>query len=365
MLSFLFPLIIVGLVIFGISAFIRWLIRRKKGVLEEDEDQSSQIFLSKEDAVSQFFFLLSIVFLGVTLLAFNYDFGNPVSWRIVFYIASIIGLVIAYYYKSVFPLAISLIGIIGWWGAQAAYWAETKDISMSSVFVGLMLISLILYTLGHLHEIKEKYKRFAMVYLIFGIISITGALFFLSTRVGLKFLDEISGGIEFYGEWRISISLILFVVALIGVLFYTLNRKLISTYQAIAVILLAILFCSILFTGGAGMFTDLRKGYIYSSSQLTSTGIFWAIVYNIVIFFEILGLIFSGYIRKEKRLINLGAIFLFLLILVKYFDWFFESLDKSIFFIGAGILLFVVGWFMEKGRRKIILDIKEESQTSS
>ncbi|MAF20866.1 MAG: hypothetical protein CMI55_04305 [Parcubacteria group bacterium] len=346
MLSFLFPLIIAGLVIFGIFAFVRRLVRRKRGVVEEDEDRFSQIFLSKEDAVSQFFFLLSIVFLSATLLAFNYDFGSPVSWRIILYIASILGLIIAYYYKSVLPLGLSLIGIAGWWGAQTAFWAAGKDISMSSVFVGLMLIFLILYVLGHLHEIKEKYKRFAMVYLIFGIITVIGALFFLSTQSGLEFLDELDGNVKFYGEWRISISLILFAVVLIGTLFYTLSRKLISGYQVMAVILLAILFCSILFTSGAEMFVKKR--------QLTSAGVFWAVVYNIVIFFAILGLIFSGYIRREKRLINLGAIFLFLLILVKYFDWFFQSLDKSIFFIGAGILLFVVGWFMEKGRRRVI-----------
>ena len=69
-----------------------------------------------------------------------------------------------------------------------------------------------------------------------------------------------------------------------------------------------------------------------------------------------------GYVKKEKWLINLGAAFLFMLIIVKYFDWFFTFLDKSIFFIGAGILLFIVGWLMEKGRRNILQNISTPKQ---
>lgn len=361
----MFSIITIGLVIFGIFAFIRWT-KRKREIIEEDEDRYSQVFLSKEDAVSQFLFLLSVVFLSVTLLSFNREFTDPVSWRVILYITSIIGLIIAYYYKSILVLAAGLIGIIGWWGAQTAYLATNKDIGMSSVFVGLMLISLILYVLGHLHEGKEKYKRFALVYLVFSIIAITGVLFFLSTYFGLDFLNELDGDIEFYGEWMISASLALFAVVLIGLLFYTLSRKLISGYQAIAVVLLAVLFCSILLTSGTAMFDKGGyRTYGYSASQLTDTGIFWAVVYNLVIFFEILGLIFSGYIRKEKAWVNMGAVFFFLLILVKYFDWFFDSMEKSIFFIGAGVLLFVVGWFMEKGRRMVIADIEEEGQENT
>jgi len=67
-----------------------------------------------------------------------------------------------------------------------------------------------------------------------------------------------------------------------------------------------------------------------------------------------------GYLKRENWLINLGAFFIFILIFVKYFDWFFAFLDKSIFFISAGILLFVVGWFMEKGRRYLLSTIKKE-----
>jgi uncharacterized membrane protein len=83
----------------------------------------------------------------------------------------------------------------------------------------------------------------------------------------------------------------------------------------------------------------------------------FTLIYNIAIFLELFGLIYLGYMRGETWLINFGALFLFLLIIAKYFDWFFTFLDKSIFFIGAGILFFVVGWIMERGRRYMISNI--------
>ena len=79
-----------------------------------------------------------------------------------------------------------------------------------------------------------------------------------------------------------------------------------------------------------------------------------------MLFSEIVGIIFLGYFNNKNFFINLGIVFMSILIFVKYFDWFFAFLDKSIFFIGAGTLLFVVGWFMEKGRRYMLSAIKKE-----
>jgi len=83
----LIPLIIISLIVF-------WIIRhRKKGHPSQDREWYLRFALSKEDAVSQLFLLLSFFFLGVTLLAFNRDLGDPFSWRTVLFITSVIGLV--------------------------------------------------------------------------------------------------------------------------------------------------------------------------------------------------------------------------------------------------------------------------------
>src|SRR3990167_1184689 len=360
-LSFLFwPIVIIGLIVF----FARR--RKESGHPATDKEWYLQFALSKEDAVSQFFLLLSVFFLGVTLLAFNKDLGDPFSWRTILFITSALSLVSAYYLKALYSLAFGLIAITAWWGAQAAEWIQGKYITSSAIFVGLAFVALLFYSLGHLHEKEIKWKRFALVYLVLGIISITGALFFLSSKPGLSVLGEMTKGVSFFGSWQITLSLFIFLVSLVGVALYTIAKKLVSPFEFLAVLLLTFLFGVIALLPQQSMFLQAGNSYsFYSGGQeLSSSGVLWAVIFNFAIFFELLGLIFSGYLRRETWLINLGALFLFILIIVKYFDWFFTFLDKSIFFIGAGILLFVVGWLMEKGRRNILQNISTPKQST-
>ena len=359
MLSFLiWPIVIIGFIV-----FFAWR-RKKSGHPATDKEWYLQFALSKEDAISQFFLLLSVFFLGVTLLAFNKDFGDPLSWRTILFITFALSLASAYYFKTLYSLAFGLIGIAVWWGAQGVEWIRNEDIKTSAIFVGLVFVALLFYSLGHLHEKEIKWKRFSLVYLILGIISITGILFFLSSKPGLSSLEEMTRGASFLGSWQITLSLLIFLAALVGVALYTVVKKLFSPFEFFAVLLLVFLFGAIALLPQQSLFLRAGDPYnFYSGNQeLSSSGVLWAIIFNFVVFFELLGLIFSGYLRREAWLINLGAFFLFLLIIVKYFDWFFTFLDKSIFFIGAGILLFAVGWFMEKGRHLMISNIKVQAQ---
>lgn len=351
------PLLIIGLIVYFIISAIGG--RGKKGVKEKD--WYLQLSLSKEDAVSQFFFLFSVFFLGVTLLAFNKDLGEPLSWRTILLLVSVIGLVIAYYFKVIYTLAVSLMGLAGWWSAQVVEWSQGKDIKGAALFTGLLFIVTVFYLLGRAHEKEVKFKRVSMVYSILGLIPITGALFLLSTKSGLGILEEITKGASFFSSWEITLSLFVFLIFLIGILVYTLSENLVFKFEAVAIGFLVVLFCIIALLPEQTMFLQ-QKGYygVYRDAELSSSGILWAIFFNILIFLELVGIIFLGYLKRENWLINLGVFFIFILIFVKYFDWFFTFLDKSIFFIGAGILLFVVGWFMEKGRRYLLSTIKKE-----
>lgn len=353
-----FPLI--GLIVFSIIN------RRKKIHPLQDKEWYFRIALSKEDAVSQLFLLLSFFFLSITLLSFNRDLGDPFSWHTVLFIISIIGLVSTYYFKTIYTLIFSLIGITTWWGVQITEWLQDKDIKTSVIFTSMMFIALLFYSLGHLHEKQIKFKRFALVYLLLGIITITGALFFFSIKPGIEILGNITKGASLFSSWQITLSLFISITSIIGVTLYSVSKKLISSFELIAVFIFTALFGLIALLPEQNMFIQSGSGYSsYSRSELSGSGVFWTLIFNLAVFLELLGLIFSGYLRKEGWLINLGTFFLFLLIIVKYFDWFFTFLNKSIFFIGAGILLFVVGWFMEKGRRHMLKNIKSESQQIS
>lgn len=361
MLVDLLLIVLLGPIGIIIVIFRHWSGKKKKASPKDDKDWYLSFALSKEDAVSQLFLSLSFFFLGVTLLAFNRDLGDPLSWRTILFITSAIGLAGAYYLKTIYILVFSLAGLTSWWGAQAAQWIDGKDIKTSALFAGLTFLALLLYSLGHLHEKQMKFKRFALVYLLLGIIAMTGALFFFSTKPGIGVIGEMTKGAPFFASWQLTLSLFVFLVALVGVTLYSAAQKLLSPFELLAVFALTVLFGITALLPEQTMFVQAARSYgFYSDGELSGEGVLWAVVYNCAVFFELLGLIFSGYVRRETWLINLGAVFLFLLIIVKYFDWFFTFLDKSIFFIGAGILLFVVGWFMERGRRYIISNIQAQ-----
>lgn len=342
----------------GIPVLIIYLIMRKKGG-SHPKDGSIQVFLSKEDGLSQLFLFLSTLFLDVTLIAINRDLGDHLSAQTLILISTVIGLAIAYLFRSVLPLIINLLGISSWWVVQGIMWVHSGGIKPYSIVVGLLFIALIFYLIGYVHARNIQHKRFSVVYLVLGIMAITGYLFILSTKPGLELLSYLHEGKIIFNSWQITVSLVLLMLATIGLNTYLIIKKQLFPAEAGFVFMIALLFGISVFLPDQTIFIQKANHFGYSlNKEFSSTGIVWAIIFNLAIFFELLGLIFSGYARREEWLINLGVFFLFFLIVVKYFDWFFSFLDKSLFFIGAGLLLFGIGWFMEKGRRQIISNLK-------
>lgn len=228
--------LIIGLIVYFIISAIRGVI--KKGVKEKD--WYLQFFLSKEHTVSQFFFLFSVFFLGVTLLAFNKDLGEPLSWHTILLLVSAIGLVIAYYFKVIYTLTVSLVGLT-----------------------------------------------------VLGLIPITGALFFLSTKSGLSTLEDMTKGAFFFSSWEIIFSLFVFLIFLVGGSVYTLSRKLVFKSKVAAILFLVVLFGIIALLPEQTTFLKTNGYYgFYKSSELSITGILWGIFFNILIFLELVGIIF-------------------------------------------------------------------------
>jgi len=357
------PLLLVFFVIrFALGIF------RHRGGASASSEWHLMVANSREDAVSQALFLLSFLFLGITLLRVNQELDYLFDWQTILLISSLVGLGGAYWLKNVYLLAGSLIGLTSWWAVQAALWASERagDIAPSSIAIvsGIGLITLLLYALGRLHEWFPKAKRFALTYLILGLIPVTALLFFLSTGIGLEALEDMTDGVSMLNTWQILFSFVVIGIALIATLTVITIKRLVYPGELAALIVLAALLGSIAFLPAQ---TLVAKGSSYSYSRtLTSTGIIWASIFNIALLAELVGIVFMGYARRATWLINLGALALFIFIFIKYFDWFFSYMNKSIFFIGAGVLLFALGWLMERGRRRMIATLKStENQPST
>ena len=350
----LVPLLTVGLVFYGIVRLFR---RHRETNTLQRSDWHLQVSLDGTDSLSKLFLTLAVFFLLVTLLAFNRDTASPFAINTVVLVASIVGIATAYGAHATYALPFSIVGIIAWWLVEARNLieqAEGKGVAMLSFMV---LVSLLLYVVGALHSQVRPMLRLSLIYKVLGLVSVTVILFVLSSQPGLSMFSTLLKGSSVLNLWFITISLILLAIALITTSVYTVSKRSLSIYELVFVLIIAALAASLVFMPTLSIMSK-ESAYdlfdFYGTQQLTSDGVVWAAIFNACVFIELVGMIFIGYFRKESWYVNYGAIFLFIFIAIKYFDWFFQFLDKSVFFITAGILLLILGWGMEKGRRYVI-----------
>jgi uncharacterized membrane protein len=78
------------------------------------------------------------------------------------------------------------------------------------------------------------------------------------------------------------------------------------------------------------------------------------IVVNLVVFAGLVWLIVAGYRQGDRFQVNAAFVGFALGMLALYFNHFWTLMDRSIFFMGGGALLFVGGYLLERQRRRLI-----------
>lgn len=352
---FIGPVGIIGVIVF----FVIWHKMRKEGMTLHAKDRRAlRVFLSKEDVVSQLFFAFSLFFLTATLFAFNRELDHPLSDVALTLISSLIALGVSYAFRVLVAFPFALAGLVTWWVIKGGEWVSQKDIQGMALFTSLVLLAFIFYLLGHIHRKWDTVKRFSAFYFVGGAAFITISLFVFSSRYGLVGFEELLKGNPFWHSWQITLALFVLAVSLAGALLYTWKKKMLSGAEMGGIILLSLLFLAMLFFPDQTLF-DSRS---HSSLTFSLSGILWAILFNLLIFTELAGMIYEGYKRREVWLINLGTFLLIPFILIKYIDQFFSLLQKSLFFMGAGVLFLVVGFLMERSRRYLIATVEGQKE---
>lgn len=319
-------------------------------------DPVLRIALSKDDFIAQAYGVLGCGLLGIFLYNINLRAGGVISWITIIFTTSVLTLIYGYYNKLVVVTSLGLISLLVWLGAYGGEFAYNAQTQPLAVGVLLVLLGGLIYILGSFHRSNPKMIRFTNAYSILSLILITAVLFFISNQEGLRVLQSALEGKPFYGSFGISLILLI-QLALAGIgIAWSLKHKSMSLMETVASSALIIFFLSFLFyPSNLEFFPSYRNYYVpYSGTNLTSAGILTSLLYNIMLLIFLVGIIYSGYIKQESWRVNFGAWLLFLLIIVKYFDWFYSFMDKSIFFIGAGLILFVVGYSMEKARKRVL-----------
>ncbi|HHX58179.1 MAG TPA: DUF2157 domain-containing protein [Candidatus Moranbacteria bacterium] len=310
--------------------------------------------------MSELFFMLTIAFVGVFILLSGYVLGIGYIGGGALFIAMLIGFLIAYYFDSITTLFMAMFLVMSWWMFKASFWLDEAGVHEFAKFIGLWLIGSLGYIFARL--VMRKKEFFSKALFIFSVPIIIFYILVLSTESGVMAIESLMEGDSIFNSWKLMIVLTGLLFAVVGLSVYSLSKKLIVLVE----VALLIVFSFLLFFLGLLPELEFFKSNYDSVTasykaglSLSAAGIAFLVLTNIILFSIFLGAVFIGYKQKNQTLVNIGLSLIFVFAVIKYFNFFFSFLDKSIFFTTAGILFMVFGWAMEVGRRKILNEIKQ------
>ncbi len=289
----------------------------------------------------------SLIFLGallfgatIFLIAQMYHVNANNHTLILIWLAGIIPLVYALKTKPIAGLSSFLFFI--WIGLFVFRNISFRDNSIDFAdFFALPVLYLVsgilLFGIGGLHYFSDDLKDVARIYRIAAIKIIMLVLFLLTFRFfsGNYNGHNIREGLELSSQFIPGFVIFsgLAIVFTIINLFFNPPKTDTSIHEGFA---------------GLGLSAIALIFFFYPST----TNIY-VLLFNLILALLILTLLFIGYQREDMRLVNIGMAYLSILVIVRYFDFFWELLPRSIFFTVGGLILILGSIALERKRRQL------------
>jgi uncharacterized membrane protein len=248
---------------------------------------------------------------------------------------------LAYFTRSKAVLTLAILAALGGLGYKAANWLEDVRYGQYAVFAFYLVLGLALYGIGSVHNWFERLRLYTSRYQIFGLILVFGVLYVLSFKGFYwdRAMDKFDAS-QLPTQFIVTFS-IAAAIAVLSTLYslfrYIKNKQLSGAY-----------YCDLL---AAIALTAVGYLALYLPFSSPTT---YAVIFNVVMFALVFGLLFIGYFREVQYLVNLALVFFGLGVIGRYFDLTWELLPRSVFFVVGGLLLLVGGWLLERLRRKTL-----------
>ncbi len=275
--------------------------------------------------------------LWAVLLRLDYDFSS--YWVLVVWMLSLLPWVYMLF-SSVATALLSLFFYV--WLCLFIFRTFDYNSSYGDLFslpVLYLVSGVFLFGMGALHYYHDKFRDIARVYRIVGIKTVLVSLFFLTFSVFAgnyeKYNLNIRDGSVISSQFTTGfVVLVLSALILIMInLFFNFSKSETNIIEnSIGMGLLAI---SLIF------FFFPAENNIY------------VVLFNLILAGIIFTIIFIGYNRQDMTLVNIGIFWASLMIIVKYFDFFWSLLSRSVFFMIGGLILILGGVALEKKRRQL------------
>jgi len=320
-----------------------------------------QYFKKNLPKVGASLIFLSALLFGATIALLGQMYHVPANASRLIFVWLIAILPLTYFAKTGPLAALTAVLSLLWAGLYTFNVRDPSSFDFEQSLIALpslyLLLSITLFFLGSLHRLQPGLQKIARIFRLFGLKVALFVLFlfsfgYLSGAKGAFVIADVS---ELYS--RVATALLL-VAALAGTLIVLnavlqkRNRTLLIQYSFGALLIILILIF-IYFP----VTTDLREK-MYRASSPPFNGLIspYPIMFNLILAALISALIWTGYTKEDISLVNTGMGWLTALILVRYFDFFWDLFPRSIFFIVGGVILIAGGIYLERKRR----DLKQE-----
>jgi uncharacterized membrane protein len=292
--------------------------------------------------------LLAAVFYGAAIHLVAQAYNIPVNDPNLFLYWFLGVLPLAYVTRSESILVLGIGLFLAAIGFRIQVWLVDTDLIPFRVFPLYLVLGLMLYGLGKLQARFELTRVYSRAYEIVGLLTTFAGLYLLTFRVWWEEVFDpsfsVAGGVtaEFWVTAAVAaaVTVLAFGVAL---LVRARQRRSLGTlpYESIATLmLLAVAFLVVFLPVGGDLLYPL--------------------LFNLLLLAGMVGLIFLGYFRGQEIFINLALVFFSIDVVTRYFEFSFELLDRSVVFIVAGIILLAGGFLLERGRRRVINQLRTQ-----
>jgi len=341
---YLLGVLLVALLILGGIVYVVWRFFLKDNV-------AIHPFVSQKKATAQLLFLFFPALLLVSIISV-FDGEGTLSLTLALISAVTIGTAI--WLRFGYGVVWGVLWLIPTWVQFANEQAERlpasdtfdpQDSLELATIIGTVVLFTLMYVVGRqVSKYEARMKRMADTFMNIGILGIGVSALGVS---GLPVVEAVS---EVYFEMSpYTWSIVIGVGVLVGIsIAFQLVRS--QTMRITEGIGLGVFIVWWVLMGVLGQPPDAEE--VVDPEVLN-------IIFNVLALGVILGAILLGGQRQEKRLINLGAIFLILWVLITYISWSSTLFNSGVIFIVGGLLLLAVGYGVERFRRSMIESTNE------
>ncbi|AKB25097.1 hypothetical protein MSMTP_1628 [Methanosarcina sp. MTP4] len=267
---------------------------------------------------------LSAIFFGASVFLIAQIYNVNANSHFLVFIWLLGSLPLVYGYCSTASAGLCSLLFFIWGGLL---YSENRRLEEAIDILDLFLLQgLALYLVGTLHELFEKVKSAARPYKFIGLQATLLFLFLHTFRLNYEF-----------GKTTPIIYAAIGTLLLILLLPPSLRTRLRSYQTDVGVFILVLLLL--------GM--SLVTGY-YPENEKT-----YMIVFNVIFLGVLIMLLYTGYSSENMGAINTAMFWFIPFIIARYFDFFWEMLPRSLFFIAGGLVMLAISILLERKRREL------------